>query len=345
MRATGILAAALGAALLASPLYAQWQTVTPGGDTICSDGSPFRFFVHRGDPEKLLIEFEGGGACWSAATCALDTYTRRVSIDPEEAQRRGLLQGIYERTRADNPLRDFTHVYIPYCTGDLHWGNVTKAYTTGQGTYTVHHRGALNARAAVAWAYENVLAPRQLLVAGCSAGGYGATAWSGELMSHYPGASAAHLADSAAGIVPVGFFRTVLDSWGVASSPAWPAFIPSLAIERLDPQLASLPDLYDGVAGYFPLSAFSQYNTLQDSTQSFYFYLSGAPLTESWTLRMQDSVARIRGANANFFSYTAPGSQHCVINRPEFYTTNVGGVRLTDWVQTLVDTHRPPSVP
>ena len=55
--------------LAPSATFAQeWETVVPGGDTICSDGSPYRFFVHRGDPGKLLIEFEGGGACWSGST-------------------------------------------------------------------------------------------------------------------------------------------------------------------------------------------------------------------------------------------------------------------------------------
>ena len=57
--------------------------MVPGGDTICSDGSPYRFFVHRGDPSKLLIEFEGGGACWSGATCEADVYNKTVTSDPE----------------------------------------------------------------------------------------------------------------------------------------------------------------------------------------------------------------------------------------------------------------------
>ena len=116
----------LAAAFFVSPAGAQWRTVVPGGETVCSDGSPYRFFVHPGDPAKLLVEFEGGGGCWSDQTCELDIYNRRVLVDPDEVQRRGLLQGIYDRTRADNPLRDFTHVYVPYCTGDLHWGNVTQ---------------------------------------------------------------------------------------------------------------------------------------------------------------------------------------------------------------------------
>jgi hypothetical protein len=344
VRALLTLTTAIGAAILAIPVHAQWQTVQPGGDTVCSDGSPYRFFVHPGDPAKLLVEFEGGGACWSAETCALDIYTRRITTDPAQAERQNQLQGIYDRTRVENPLRDFTHVYIPYCTGDLHWGNATQSYRGTTGSYTIHHRGAINAKAAVTWAYDNVPAASELVVAGCSAGGYAAIAWSADLMAHYPGASAAQLADSAAGVVPEGFFSRAFDDWGIPQSPAWPNAVPSLSLDRLDVAHASVPDLYDGIAGFFPLSAFAQYNTLQDSTQAFFYLLTGA-FDANWSARMQESVARIRNANANFASYTAPGTQHCVINRPELYTTRVGNVLLTDWLRDLVATHHPPNVP
>ena len=100
----------------------EWETVVPGGDTICSDGSPYRFFIRRGDPAKLLIEFEGGGACWNGTTCDADIYSKAVTSDPETARKSGQLQGIYDRTNPSNPLKDFTHVYIPYCTGDAHMG-------------------------------------------------------------------------------------------------------------------------------------------------------------------------------------------------------------------------------
>ena len=129
--------AALFLVLAAAPAGAQWQTIEPGGDTVCSDGTPYRFFVHPGDPGRLLVEFEGGGGCWSAETCAMEIYTRRVTTDPELARRLGLLVGIYDRGNPENPFREWTHVYVPYCTGDLHWGNSTRVYGGRRGH--VHH--------------------------------------------------------------------------------------------------------------------------------------------------------------------------------------------------------------
>jgi hypothetical protein len=316
--------------LLAAPAAAQWQTIEPGGDTVCADGSPYRFFVHPGDPARLLVEFEGGGACWDAETCAMPIYSRNVVIDPELARRYGLLVGIYDRGNRANPFREWTHLYVPYCTGDLHWGK----------------KGGANAAAALRWVSENVAAPAQVTVTGCSAGGYGAILWAPALADRYPGASLVELADSAAGVVPAGFFSTVLTAWDV--SAAWPKDIPSLALDTLDPARLTLADFYAGVAAHYPLATFAQFNTLGDSTQTFFYGLTrGAPATAGeWSPQMQAQIAAIEAASPNFAAYTAPGSQHCIINTPGFYTTTVSGVRLVDWVNGLLASPRAPaSVP
>ena len=59
---------------LPSPLRAQsreWETITPGGDTGCGRGAEFRFQFRPGPAPGLVIDFQGGGACWDAATCAV----------------------------------------------------------------------------------------------------------------------------------------------------------------------------------------------------------------------------------------------------------------------------------
>jgi hypothetical protein len=329
----------------ASPLEAQWQAVEPGGETICADGSPYRFFVHPGDPARLLVEFEGGGACWDAGTCALSIYSRRVTIDPVSVERSGRLVGIYDRKNPENPFREWTHVYVPYCTGDLHWGHNDQTYTAPGGPFVVHHRGAVNAAAALSWTYDNVRTPRQVFVAGCSAGGYGSALWSAHVMGHYSGASAAQLSDSGAGVVPPGFFAIPLANWNAAA--AWPNFIPALSLDRLDTSRVTMADFYTAVAGHYPLSVFSQFNRLADSTQVLFYILTKGALAspEEWAAQMQSSVAQIRSTSPNFSAYTAPGSDHCVINSPAVYTTEVGGVRLVDWIRTLAETRNPPSVP
>ena len=322
-----------------SVLAQEWEAVAPGGDTICSDGSPYRFFVHRGDPNRLLIEFEGGGACWSGSTCEADVYNRKVLSDPEAARQAGQLQGIYDRTNPANPLKDYTHVYIPYCTGDLHWGNATATYTSVSGSpYVVQHKGAVNAATALNWAGANVPAPSQVVVAGCSAGGYGAALWSAKIARAYPGARMVELADSAAGVVPEGFFATTLASWNVVD--AWPGFIPDLALDRVDPMTLTLPKLYTSVSSFFPTASFSQFNNRTDTVQIFFYALSKGTIAATdaidWSAKMVSNVEQISAASPNFRAYLAPGTEHCVINRPSFYTQAVSGRKFSDWVTSLL---------
>lgn len=319
-----------------------WQVVEPGGDTVCSDGSPYRFFVRPGDPGRLLVEFEGGGACWDANTCSADVYNRRITIDPAQAARDGLLVGIYDVANPENPFRDWTHVYVPYCTGDLHWGTTSQTYMGAQGPFVVHHRGAINARSAIDWTLQNVPAPSRLFVAGCSAGGYGSIFWSAHLQALYPGAAAGQLGDSAAGVVPSGFFAGPWATWGVA--PAWPAFVPALDPATVDVSALTMSQLYEGVAGHYPLASFAQFNRRMDFVQVLFAILTGVD-GGLWSERMAASVAAILASSPNFTAYTAEGTDHCVINKPEFYTTEVGGVRLSDWVRRLASEGRPDPVP
>ena len=42
------------------------QTLEP----ICSRGTPYAYWVKRGTNNKLLMYYQGGGACWSYVTCS-----------------------------------------------------------------------------------------------------------------------------------------------------------------------------------------------------------------------------------------------------------------------------------
>ena len=46
-----------------------WRQVLAGDDCVCSDGSDYSYWVREGDPSKVMLFFDGGGACFSAETC------------------------------------------------------------------------------------------------------------------------------------------------------------------------------------------------------------------------------------------------------------------------------------
>ncbi len=58
----------------------QWTSVDPGPECMCMDGSPFELWDRPGDPTKVVLYFEGGGACFSAETCNFDNATATVNL-------------------------------------------------------------------------------------------------------------------------------------------------------------------------------------------------------------------------------------------------------------------------
>ncbi len=312
---------------------AGWQEIRPGGAAVCSDGSPWRFFVAQGAADKVIINFQGGGACWDAATCNPESrlYTRSLQIRDLQAG-----QGVFNRNNSENPFRDWTHVFVPYCTADLHWGNNTARYTG----LTIQHKGAVNARQAVLWVFNNIPNPQNVMVTGCSAGGYGSIMWAPYFMRRYPAANVVQLGDAAVGVAPESFFPIASAAWGTQGAlPGW--------IGSLDPTKMGSNELYQAFARAYPNRSFAQYSTLLDDVQIFFYSLiRGQPrptpeIAQQWVQGALANLASIKQTAPNFYSYLAPGAQHCIIWRPEFYTTKVGDVTFADWVRKLVADGKP----
>ena len=117
-------------------LAVDWQRVEPGGATRCARGGKYAFWIRKADPKKLLVFFQGGGGCFDVTTCEPGSvwFDDRVdaSDDPTTAG------GILELERSDNPFRDYSIVYIPSCTGDVHTGTRVVTY----GPHRVHQKGS-----------------------------------------------------------------------------------------------------------------------------------------------------------------------------------------------------------
>ncbi|HTE52255.1 MAG TPA: pectin acetylesterase-family hydrolase [Kofleriaceae bacterium] len=313
-----------------------WNEIVPGGDTICSRGSEFAYWVRKGTVNKVVIDYIGGGACWDALTCGFadslfeeTVDSVRTRIEDEEPA------GFYDDQNPDNPFKDWYHVVIPYCTGDVHWGDAVAVY--GEGTeseVTINHKGAVNSRAVLDWVFGNFDAPEQVMVTGCSAGSYGAALWSAFVMQHYPDSQVFQFGDSGAGIITDEFFQDSFPSWNAVD--AFPSFIPELDPDQVDILTTALPDLYAGIAGFFPDQWMSQYNTTFDENQHFFYQAMGGGDVAEWSTKMLASIAEIEERTPNFSSFIAPGTQHCILPYDNFYTVETGGVKLTDWLNELL---------
>lgn len=307
--------------------------IKTGGQTRCAKGAEYGFYVRPGATDKVVIDFSGGGACWNDLSCGL---SENVKIFDDTVQAAPTPVGIYDHGKAENPIADWTHVFVPYCTGDVHWGDNVKTYDGG---VTLNHVGAVNARAVLDWVYGEFQVPQRVFVTGCSAGSYGSILWSAHVREHYKDSptAVAQFGDAGAGISPDTFFPETATSW--KPQGAFPPWANDFA------QYTKLSEMYVAIADHNPSSLFSQMTTRVDQTQiTFYTFMDVNGSADIWSQKMLASYDEIEAATDNFASYVTDGDVHCSINKDAFYTIADNGSKLSDWVRTLTEGELPTSV-
>ena len=155
----------------------KWTWVPVEGAT-CRDGSGTGIGVSLGkSTDKVMIFLEGGGACFNATTCALmnpksygagDFNGTFASLEGKS--------GIFDRTDTANPVSDWSFVYVPYCTGDIHAGNNVTGPDAGAGVASQHFVGYANIGLDLKRIVPTFPSAKQVLLTGISAGGFGASA-------------------------------------------------------------------------------------------------------------------------------------------------------------------------
>jgi len=309
-----------------------WTEIKPGGETRCAHGGEFSFLVHEGDPNKVVIDFMGGGACWNKKTCKKGSITFIESIEEfKKRSTRKKITGIYDKKNDKNPLKDWTHIIIPYCTGDIHIGENDYIYGNGMKKFVINHRGATNSKAVLKFVEEKYKSPDKILLTGCSAGAYGSFYWVPHVKKIYPASKIFQFGDSGAGVITKSFYREhAKKNWDLWKNvPAW---IPRHNLEKE----FNILDLYREYGDYFPDVRFSQFNYRKDFIQKKFFQLMGGRPSR-WSGQMIGNMNWIDSPLDNFNFYLNNGNKHCVLLYPRFYKTKVGGVSLGDWIKKLVN--------
>jgi hypothetical protein len=170
-----------------------WYEI-PGAS--CRDGSPAGFYVRLGDAKALAIFLEGGGACSNAHFCNYNPPNVRSALAGDgatvlggligtlpgrqqpgvyaDASHVGAPAGIHDFGNPDNPFKDWSHVYIPYCTGDMHFGSQPYGRVPdldGEQRFV----GYLNMRLFIARIVPTFKSSvERVILTGSSAGGFGA---------------------------------------------------------------------------------------------------------------------------------------------------------------------------
>jgi hypothetical protein len=251
-----------------------------------------------------------------------DLYNTRVEEDP--AEQGGILDFADER----NPFADYSVVYVPYCTGDVHIGTTTTKYAPG---LTVHHKGYVNGTAALEHLAATFPGATEVVVIGESAGSVAAPLYGGLVSDRLPGARITVLAHGSGSYPDAPRFNELLAAWGFGETgPQWPENA------GLTAQQWSFPGLFIQSGRHDPEIEFARVDYAHDATQKSWFPYLGVPVRDLAS-RIQANETYIEGAGVNLHSYVAPGEEHVVLLDGPFYTEEVRGERLVDWVTRLID--------
>lgn len=324
----------------------EWMELTPrptniDGQVITATCSHFpgtdaayRFWAKRGATNRLVVYFDGGGACWNDATCSApytihstesdDTFYKAELLPADDPRE---MHGIFDVGDARNPVRDWSFVFVPYCTGDVHTGSATTAYTNPQTheQFSIQHRGADNFRVIMAWIRENFDAPEQILVTGSSAGAYGAVTHFSEVRDAYPSGRAMMLGDAGQGIITPDFVAVRNQTWNY-----------QLPRGVSGAERAATNDTLARVAEHYPADRFAQYTSELDHTQiGFYGLMTRGNACREWTDEMTRDLTR-RELRGNFRAYVAAGDSHTILRSPSFYTEQSGGMVFSQWLGAML---------
>ncbi len=154
----------------------------------CIVGSPYSVFTKVRNPKKVLILLQGGGACWDDFYNCNPVVETQVPPPPPV----GVWGDAFDTGAGviENPLKDFSIVYLPYCDGSVFTGDndvfdpdypAAAARQLGVPPELIppvrYHRGLQNLTAGIDIAKEMFPKAHKIVVTGSSAGGVGAASF------------------------------------------------------------------------------------------------------------------------------------------------------------------------
>jgi hypothetical protein len=305
----------------------QWTWVPfPGAS--CGNGSPTGIGVNLSTKSsRVLLYLEAGGACWSDITCnTIGTAANfssgydaksfaAESTDPTYLAQPG---GFFDRASAANPFQDYSYVYVPYCTGDIHAGAAVVDFTSGPASFV----GYNNLTQFLDRVVPTFPAADRVILAGSSAGGFGAMYNWWHVQQAFGKIRVDVIDDSGTPMppdVPIGNLSDWIATWNLAATAptGCPTCLQSLA----------------GFLGFYQLKYPDHDAALlsfaHDSTLPAYFMVS----QQQFDMGLQEDLATYVKPGTSTKAFIAAGAGHVLWFTP---TLTTGGVTLQQFVTRMV---------
>lgn len=310
----------------------------------CRDGSSTGIGVRYGSGTGVAIYFEGGGACFNTFTCGANPSSYDSDKFDQFVQSAGN-GGIYDSSKPENPLADWTFVYVPYCTGDVHAGARPDGTIDGVAG-TQQFVGYLN----VAKFLERIVptfidSADHVLVTGQSAGGFGAAFNYDRIADAFPGKKVTLLDDSGPPMSDAFMVPCLQQMW----RDAWNLddILPVDCANCFPDNGGGLVNLGRYLAEKHVSQKFGLISSVGDNTIRFFFGFGNDDCTavlpsttvERFTMGLVDLRDNWLNKPADTWgTFYLAGEQHTWIGGDSYYSATSGAnIKLLDWVTDLLD--------
>ncbi len=297
-----------------------WEVYSydPSSPARCFNGSPYIVSLHRGDPQKVLLYLEGGGACWDYTTC----YSEKLA---KSGANPAIPMGMLDPTNPANPFKNYSIIYASYCDASV-WSGDNDVDFTGA-TETTYFHGLANLSAAVTLMKQDYINPSTIVVAGSSAGGYGTFMGYFVTRTQYPFTTLNVINDSGVGLFnpqESSLFQHILATWNL--SRIIPSDCPKCSQQMsylADWALDNDPDVNFGF--------FSYYNDM----------VIGSVFLQMSTADFKSLLLSVTGAihaahPTHFERFFVDGDIHTVLELPAYYTMQVSGTTISQWTADMI---------
>ena len=317
----------------------EWTWV-PFPGTQCMDGSETGFAINRnGANDDVVIFLEGGNACFNFGSCA--STANPDGYDAEKFAAQGADDvGRYpylDRTNPDNPYKDMSFVYVPYCSGDLHAGDregVTVANVERQ------FKGYSNMSAFLERLVPTFSGAQRVVLTGISAGGFGATLNYDHVASAFGAEVDTILMDDSGPLLSAPYAPECLqqhfyDTWGYADT---------IAADCPDCQEGNFTEAFiEHLLGKYPDARLGLISSAEDATITNLLgfglddcvNLQTSPLDydlAQYTAGLEDLRDRVAAGSSGFRLFLIPGDEHVFLDNA-LGSVNQDGTALTDWIE------------
>jgi len=290
---------------------------------------------------KVMVYFQGGGACFNSFTC----NTNEDHFDATDGANFELFANssppaLFNRNLVDNAYKDWSFVFIPYSTGDVHSGSNSDADVPNGGPQNQNMNGYANFTEVIAdlkGHFGNGIT--DFIVTGSSAGGYGTYLNFHQMAQAFPTAQKTGLVDAGPMLLDENVFANCLANvWDNLFQFNYPTDYDSIVTGTYGQKVQGV---YEYLAKKYPSANFGLMSDDKDAViRAFFGFGSNncdADSMPSTNAEFEAALEEVRLHLTNYNNWNVfyvDDTEHTFLGG-RFKTVAVGGKVMADWMEDV----------